>query len=27
MEKLIPVIMKLQDAFNVVNVRTQIELP
>lgn len=27
MEKLIPVIMKLQDAFNVINVRNQIELP
>lgn len=27
MDKLIPVIMKLQDAFNVINVRNQIELP
>ena len=27
MEKLIPVVMKLQDAFNLINVRNQIELP
>jgi replication fork clamp-binding protein CrfC len=27
MEKLIPVVMKLQDAFNVINVRNQIEMP
>jgi GTPase SAR1 family protein len=27
MEKLIPIIMKLQDAFNAINVRNQIELP
>lgn len=27
MDKLIPIIMKLQDAFNVINVRNQIELP
>ena len=27
MDKLIPMMMKLQDAFNVINVRNQIELP
>ena len=27
MDKLIPVVMKLQDAFNVINVRNQIEMP
>ena len=27
MEKLIPVVMKLQDAFNVINVCNQIEMP
>lgn len=27
MEKLIPIVMKLQDAFNAINVRNQIELP
>ena len=27
MEKLIPIIMKLQDAFNVINASSSIELP
>jgi hypothetical protein len=27
MDKLIPVVMKLQDAFNLINIRNQIELP
>lgn len=27
MDKLIPIIMKLQDAFNAINARTSIELP